>query len=196
MKKILICLALIAVVIIVGLSTALDKANKEKVRFQENQTALLQDVEYYKTENGRNAASVQKLTLSYDELKKNYDNICDVAKDLGIKVKRMESASATATATDVRIKTVLRDSVIIRDSIINNVRIFRWKDPWVNIFGEINRDSVGMDIQSRDTLIQIVHREPHKFWFFKWGTKAMRQEIVSTNPHTEITYTEYIELKK
>ena len=32
--------------------------------------------------------------------------------------------------------------------------------------------------------------------FFRWGTKAIRQEVVSSNPHTKIVYSEYIELKK
>ena len=51
-------------------------------------------------------------------------------------------------------------------------------------------------IVSRDTLVQVVHRVPRQWLFFKWGTKGIRQEIMSKNPHTEITYAEYIELKK
>ncbi|WP_353739197.1 DUF6549 family protein, partial [Muribaculum intestinale] len=55
---------------------------------------------------------------------------------------------------------------------------------------------VELDVVSCDTIKQIIHRVPKKFWFIKWGCKAIRQEVVSTNPHTKITYTEYIELKK
>lgn len=46
-----------------------------------------------------------------------------------------------------------------------------------------------------DTLDQAVHRVPHRFWFIKWGTKAIRQDIVCRNPYSQITYSEYIELK-
>ena len=196
MKKILIFLLIAAFAIIVGLQSSLHKTREERDRYRANQTALLSDVEHYKTESGKNAASVQKLTLTYDELKKNYDDVVATAKELNIKVKRMQSVSTTATETRVNVVTQVRDSIIFRDSITQSIKIFRWNDPWVSIFGELNKDSVGIDVQSRDTIVQIVHRIPHKFWFIKWGTKAIRQEIVSKNPHTNIVYTDYIELKK
>lgn len=196
MKKILILLLIAAFAIIVGLRSSLHKTREERDRYMANQTALLSDVEHYKTESGKNAASVQKLTLTYNELKKNYDDVVATAKELNIKVKRMQSVSTTATETRVNVVTQVRDSIIFRDSITQSIKIFRWNDPWVSIFGELNKDSVGIDVQSRDTIVQIVHRIPHKFWFIKWGTKAIRQEIVSKNPHTNIVYTDYIELKK
>lgn len=196
MKKILILLLIAAFAIIVGLRSSLHKTREERDRYRANQTALLSDVEHYKTESGKNAASVQKLTLTYNELKKNYDDVVATAKELNIKVKRMQSVSTTATETRVNVVTQVRDSIIFRDSITQSIKIFRWNDPWVSIFGELNKDSVGIDVQSRDTIVQIVHRIPHKFWFIKWGTKAIRQEIVSKNPHTNIVYTDYIELKK
>lgn len=196
MKKILIFLLIAAFAIIVGLHSSLHKTREERDRYRANQTALLSDVEHYKTESGKNAASVQKLTLTYNELKKNYDDVVATAKELNIKVKRMQSVSTTATETRVNVVTQVRDSIIFRDSITQSIKIFRWNDPWVSIFGELNKDSVGIDVQSRDTIVQIVHRIPHKFWFIKWGTKAIRQEIVSKNPHTNIVYTDYIELKK
>lgn len=196
MKKILILLLIAAFAIIVGLRSSLHKTREERDRYRANQTALLSDVEHYKTESGKNAASVQKLTFTYNELKKNYDDVVATAKELNIKVKRMQSVSTTATETRVNVVTQVRDSIIFRDSITQSIKIFRWNDPWVSIFGELNNDSVGIDVQSRDTIVQIVHRIPHKFWFIKWGTKAIRQEIVSKNPHTNIVYTDYIELKK
>jgi len=51
-------------------------------------------------------------------------------------------------------------------------------------------------VTSTDTLRQIVHRVPRRFLFIRWGTKAIRQEIVSTNPHTRIVYTEYIDMRR
>ena len=122
-------------------------------------------------------------------------DVCYVAKDLYINVKGMQSASTTATRTEIKVVTEIRDSIVYRDSIKERIQVFRWDDPWVSILGKIERDSIGMNVESRDTLTQIVHRVPHKFWFIKWGTKAIRQDIVSSNPHTKITYSEYIELK-
>lgn len=194
-NKILIGALVCAAVVVAALSATLRKTTQERERYKANQTALLSEVEFYQTENGKNAASVQKLTLTYDELKANYDVVCNTAKELGVKVKRLESASTTETKTEVRIVTEVRDSIVYRDGRIDSLLAFRWRDPWVNVDGAIRRDSVDMNISSTDTIVQIVHRVPHKWWFIKWGTKAIRQEVVSTNPHTKITYTELIDLK-
>ena len=171
------------------------KIRDERDRYKANQTALLANIEHYKTENGKNAVSAQKLTLSYDELRRNYDDVVKTAEDLKIKLKRIQTVSTSATETKVIVKTVVKDSIVYNNGVMDSVTAFRWADPWVNVDGEINGDSVALDVCSRDTLVQIVHRVPHKFWFIKWGTKEIRQEVVSKNPHTKITYNELIELK-
>lgn len=194
-KKILIYALITAIAALVVVSIGLRNAMQEKDRYKANQAALLSDVEYYKTENDKNVAAVDKLTLTVDELRRSYSDVCRTADDLNIKLKRIQSASTTSTQTDVKIVTVVKDSVVYRDGMLDSLLIFKWRDPWVDISGEIRRDSVDIGIHSTDTLVQIVHRVPHKFWFIKWGTKAIRQEVVSTNPHTKIIYTDYIELK-
>ena len=83
-----------------------------------------------------------------------------------------------------------------RAVIIDSMQTFRWRDPWVTVEGLIERDSVACRVESTDTLRQVVHRVPRRFLFIRWGTKAIRQEVVSSNPHTRIVYTDYIELKK
>ena len=37
---------------------------------------------------------------------------------------------------------------------------------------------------------------PRRFLFIRWGTKALRQEIISSNPHTRIVYSEYIRIER
>jgi hypothetical protein len=172
------------------------ETKKEKLRLELNQEALLADVQYYKTESGKNAASVQKLELSKSELEKHYKELTQTAKDLGIKIKRLESASTTITNTEVQITAPVRDSTLIVDNVPVVSKTFDWTDSWVSVSGIIQNNEVACDIQSVDTLTQIVHRVPKKFWFIKWGTKAIQQEIVNKNPHSKIVYTEYIELKK
>ena len=124
----------------------------EASRLRENQAALLDEVKFYQTESGKSAASVQALTLSKNELEKNFEEKCQLVEELGLKVKRLQSMSYTGTSSHI--------------------------------------------VQSRDTLVQIVHRVPKRFLFFRFGTKAIRQEVVSMNPHTKVAYADYIELKK
>lgn len=169
----------------------------EKERLAGNQQALLEKAEYYETEAGKSAASVQRLQLSHSELEDNYSQVCKVADDLRIKLKRMEAATTTQTKTDVEVETTVKDSVIRRDDTLPPLKLqtIEWKDPWVSVTGELAGKTLKLNISSVDTLTQIVWRVPKRFWFIKYGTKAIRQEIVSSNPHTKIVYSEYIELE-
>lgn len=194
MKKIAIYIILALIGICAGLYAALRKSNSEKERFKANQTALLSQVDTLTTESGKHAAEVLKLTLTADELKKANAQLRQTADELGIKLKRVQSASNTAAKSEVSIITQIRDSIIYRDSIATPVRVFSWRDPWTDINGMIEKDSVNLSVQSVDTLTTIVHKIPHKFWFIKWGCKAIKQTVISSNPHTKITYTEYIEV--
>jgi hypothetical protein len=58
------------------------------------------------------------------------------------------------------------------------------------------RDLGDVRIAVRDTLVQFVHRVPRRFLFLKFGTKGVRQEVLSKNPYTEVVFTEYIKLVK
>ena len=120
---------------------------------------------------------------------------------MGLKVKRLQAVAQTGTNTEIKVQTILRDSIIYvpKNNLVSvdTIKWFTWKDPpWVKVNGIIDSGKVDLDIQSIDTLLQIVHRVPKRFLFFRWGTKAIRQEIVSKNPHTKLVYSEYIELKK
>lgn len=195
MNKFLIYAVSLAFVVIAGLSFALHKERAERAVYEANQTALLADVEHYKAENGKNAASVQKLTLTNKELKQNYDEIVKAAEVMKIDLKRAQSISETATKSEVEIRTEVRDSIVYIEGEPINTQAFNWADPWVDVRGVIHNDSVNLHVASCDTLIQIVHKVPHKFLFFKWGCKAIKQDIMTSNPHTNIVYSKYIELR-
>jgi hypothetical protein len=169
---------------------------QEKDRIGANQRALLEKVTLYRTKDSLSAASVEKLTLTKKELEQYNGELAQTIKDLGIKIKRLESASSTTIKTEVDITTPIVEDIIIEDLKPIPVQRFNWSDSWVAVSGIIRDKQVNCNVQSIDTLIQVVHRVPKKFWFIKWGTKAIRQEIMSKNPHTQIIYTEYIELKK
>ena len=62
--------------------------------------------------------------------------------------------------------------------------------------GEIGPDSVHCRVESIDTLHQVVYRIPRRFLFIRWGTKALRQQIASTNPHTRIVASEYVRIER
>lgn len=195
MKKVFIVTVGVLVAALIVSVVGLRKERAEKARFKANQTALLSKVDTLTTESGKHAAEVLKLTLTANELKKSNAQLKATADELHIKLKRVQSASTSATKTEIKVVTQMRDSIVYRDSIITPIKVFSWRDAWTDINGMIEKDSVDLSVQSVDTLTTIVHKVPHKFWFIKWGCKAIKQTVISSNPHTKITYTEYIEVK-
>ena len=187
MKKFLLIYALIATVVAIwGFSE-----HREAERLDNNQTALMEQAKLYRTALDESAASVQALQLRCDEFRQLRAEDARRIRNLGIKVKRLESIARSTTESELHVKTPLRDTIILHDTL----RLFEWCDHWVEINGIIRHDSVECHIKSVDTLRQVVYRVPRKFLFIKYGTKAIRQEIISSNPHTRIVYSEYIELK-
>lgn len=196
MKKYLLIACVILAVLCASLLGAVRELTQEKDRLTGNQEALMEEVQYYQDEAGRQAAAVQRLELSKSELEAYNGELTQRIEDLNIKLKRVQAATTTATQTNVEIKTIIKDTIIYRDTGMLVLPAIKWQDPWVNVDGIIKPDStVDLSIQSVDTLFQVVHRVPKKFWFIKYGTKAIRQEITSSNPHTKIVYSEYIELE-
>jgi len=197
MNKYLVYLSALLLVAVMALSWLYKTEKQENKRLANNQEALLTDMETYKTEAGKNAASVLRLELSKSELEKYNKDLTQTVSDLKIKISRIQSASTTATSTDYSITTPVRDSIVYRDRLIpDTLKRITYNDAWLNLDGTIQKGIFSGNIQSRDTLVTIVHRIPKKFLFFKWGTKAIRQEVTTKNPHSKIVYTQYIELKK
>lgn len=195
MTKILLGINALLILMLCLFAAGFQNERAEKERFKANQTTLLSEVEYWATENEKSAADVLKLTLTVDELENSNVRLRQTAEELNIKLKRMQSASTTATENEVRIITQVRDSIVYRDSVVMAVKAFDWADPWTSVSGVIEADSVNVSVCSVDTLTTIVHKIPKRFWFITWGCKAIKQTVVSANPHTKITYNEYIELK-
>lgn len=168
----------------------------EKERYKANQTSLLSDVAFYKTENERNVASVRALTLTKSEIETYNKNLAERCDELEISLRRLISANITNMQTDYHLVGELRDSLVLRYNTIDTLRCMDYDDSYLTFSACV--DSAGMyvaDIVSRDTVTAIVHRIPRRFLFFKFGTKEVRQEVYCANPRTQIITTQYVEKK-
>ncbi len=186
---------ILAILLVVSIKSC-NNIKQERNRFADNQRTLLDKAHYYETQNRLSVASVERLTLKTKELEENRSELVEVCDDLRIKVKRLQSASTTVTQTRYEFKTIFKDSVIVRNgAVLDTIKCMNYVDSWLSFKGYTS-DNVNFNvkIESRDTIVQFVHRVPRKFWFIKWGTKAIRQEVISKNPYSKITYSEYIEL--
>ena len=169
---------------------------KDRNRISSNQRSLMEGITFYQTKDSLNAASIEQLTLTVGELKGYFPELKKDIENLNISLRRVEAASQTATEQYYEVSIPVRDSVFIRDTVELKVRCIDYDNTYVHIHGCNENGTFKGSIRSVDTLVQVVHRVPKKFWFIKWGTKAIRQEVISKNPYSKIVYTEYITLKK
>jgi len=187
--------AFLAVALAFSVKNGIDK-EKERARMENNQTTLMQKVETYRTKDSLSAASVQSLTLTNRELSVNRSDLSRTIESLNLKMKRVESISTAGTETNYAIKQIVKDSIVYKEGKTDTLRCINYRDKWLTVSGCASREEFSGTIQSRDTITQIAHRVPKKFWFIKYGTKAIRQEVVSKNPNSKITFAEFIKIIK
>ena len=96
MKKYLFIYAVLTtVVIVVGGRILWGEQQREK----SNNQALLQSVNYYKTEAEKSAASVQILRLRCGEFEELRAADAEKIRQMGLKIRRLESAANSVTQT-------------------------------------------------------------------------------------------------
>ena len=188
--KIIIFITLLGLSILFAKLFFDEKQNSK--RLYGNFRTLVEQADYYQTQYGLSAASVEQLTLTHAELRRHYDELVATAESLNLKIRRLETAARTVTNTVVEFRTEFKDSIIYAAGRIDTIRCASYRDDYVTfeLCDEAGHIAIG------DTLVQFVHRVPRQWWFIKFGTAAIRQEIISKNPYTEIVFTEYIKLKR
>lgn len=176
---------------------AFEVCNRMKVeldRLEANQGSLLKGFENYRTSDSLNAIRIDALTLKRSELLEHNKELKERLDALNIKLKRLQSYSVTGTTTTVEVKVPVFDSVFIETR--DTVKCVHLSDNYITLDGCIQDSLFAGKIEIRDTLVQIIHRVPRKFWFIRYGCKAIRQEIICKNPYTIPIYTSYIELRR
>jgi hypothetical protein len=183
---------LIITTITLALGVLVVRLYGENRRLRSNNYALSEQLVLYRTAADESAASVGVLQLRLDEFRRQHNDDCRTIRELGIRLRRAESYAKTAMRGSYSSTLLLRDTIIEHDTI----RLFATADEWSELRGELRGDTLSYALHTVDTLHQVVHRIPRRFLFFRFGTKGLRQEIVSSNPHTTLVYSEYIDIVK
>ena len=197
MKKVLFFFLLIGILcgIIAYQQGRLKKFRSENKSLNTNISTLMEGVHAYKTKDSLHAAGIGILELRLSEYKKLRQEDVQLIEDLKIRLKRAEKISSHAMESNYQIMAAVRDTLFVYQNQTDTIRHFDYHSPYIDLKGSWQEDSIHMELTSYDTLLQVVHRIPKQFLFIRYGTKSLRQEVVSKNPHTKITYTEYIELR-
>lgn len=199
MTRLTSSILLLAAVVVLGAS--LWHLERDNRRLKENVATLSEGVTYYRTRLGASAASVARMQMTIRELREQRERDIDEIRSLGLRLRRVQSYATAATLTTLHLNIpISADSVQHLDNEHDSItqeaqHSFDYSTAWMRVWGIIRRDTLMLDYRSVDTLHQVIHRVPRKFLFFRFGTKGIRQEVWSSNPHTRLVYSEYIELK-
>lgn len=138
--------------------------------------------------------SAPRQILSRRELRTFRPEEYGKVRSMGVRPRRVESLGRVVSITGLDLLLEPEESPVA--TIHDTLRPLVWHDGWVGVKITPRPEGVRVNVTSTDTLRQVVHRVPHRWWIFSWGTKAIRQEIASSNPHTRLVYAEYIELER
>lgn len=168
---------------------------EERDRFRMNSTALLSGMKRMQIDSATMALETKVLRLTVDEYKEIRAGDAEIIKRLGIKVKKLEAAALHKIEVSTPVDAVIRDTLIIRDSIFLTRQKVEMVTPHIQMTGLIEGSHLRGDIKVPVTFHQAVWMEYKGWWFWK-RIKAIRQTISSDNPHVEIKYSEYILIRK
>lgn len=168
----------------------------ERDRYEQNSDALLSDMKRWRVDSAIMATDVKTLRLSADEFERYRAEDLAKIEQMGVKIKNLEATAKHELAVNAPIAAVVRDSVVVRDTVPILIKSVSMVTPYIQLHGIIERDSLIGMVHLPVTLRQVVWIEYKRRWIFWKKVKAVHQTIASDNPYVEINYSEYIHIKK
>lgn len=109
----------------------------------------------------------------------------ELLKDLGLKVRELESLQQTGIVTKDTVWLVRKDSTDGSPLV--------YHDAWTDIEYRDKRMVYAM----RDSLAIALRKEyKHRFLFFRWGTKGYEVKVANFNPHSSVRYNTFVMKKR
>ncbi len=109
----------------------------------------------------------------------------ELIKDLGIKMKQLESIQ----------KTVMETKDTVKATYSEPKQEYTYHDQWADLSLRVKDSTFYYNI--RDSIEAMVFREyKHRFLWFRWGTKGYKLKMINFNPHASVKYNTYISVDK
>lgn len=109
----------------------------------------------------------------------------ELLKDLGLKVRELESLQQTGIVTKDTVWLVGKDSTDGSPLV--------YHDAWTDIEYMDKRMVYAM----RDSLAIALRKEyKHRFLFIRWGTKGYEVKVANFNPHSSVRYNTFVMKKR
>lgn len=168
----------------------------DRDRYRRNSEALLSDVRRFRIDSATTALDVQALHLSVNELERYRAEDLAKIKAMGVKIRNLEAAAKHQIEVAAPIDAIIRDTIIVRDTVPVAVQRVEMLTPHIQIQGVIEGGRLRGEIRVPVTLRQAVWIEYKRRWIFLKRVKAVHQTITSNNPYVEVKYSEYIRIER
>ena len=169
-------------------------------RYKRNSESLMSDVEQYRVRDSLNAARVQGLELTLKEYERFRADDAELIKSLKARNKDLAAVNKTQSETIIDLQAMARDTVvIIRDSISVPAVAVHCGDEWYDFDGILADGQFTGKLENRDSLVLAETVKYKRFLGFLWKTRRIQErqlDVVSKNPHTNITDVEHITIEK
>ena len=199
---------IIATIATIAISFArISNLKDENERLQSNQSLLLSEnnaitaeCRKYRISDSLNAYKVSELRLTLEEYKKFRHDDLELINKLKLDKSDMQKVIDMQHETIYKLRTELKDTVIVHDTIIRNDKSFEYRSHWIDVLGQIDLDNnlVALDIHNREALTVVESVERKRFLGFLWKTNKIKRrdvDIVSKNPNTEIIDVDYVSIE-
>jgi hypothetical protein len=192
--KINLSLYIIGLAIIAYLLCDRGRIIEDRNKYKENTESLLTGIKRLQMDSSRNAVETNRLRLTINELEEVRSGYLKTIDELGIRIKQLQSVARQ----DIDLETPIAikvDSANYLDIIEGKpIELFE-SDPYKDIKLTIKKDSVIGSVQMTANLTQYIYADyKHKFLWWMWGLRGVKQIVICDNPYIKINYSEYIEI--
>lgn len=161
----------------------------ERDRHRSNASALLQDVERYRTSDSLNAAKAEVLSLKLSELERYRAEDMKVIESLKIRKKDLEQVTAIQLQTIADLRGTVADTIVMEREVHDTVQVLHVSDEWVDLHGIVADGAFDGTLEVRDSIYIVESVQRARFLGFLWRTKRIKSrevDVMNKNPYTEI----------
>lgn len=187
--KITLILALVGVIFIGLQALRIKSLTGERDRYRSNTTALLRDVERYRTSDSLNAVKTEVLSLKLSEMERYRAEDLKTIESLKIRKKDLEQVTTMQMQTIADLRGTVADTVVMVQEVRDTVQVLHVSDEWIDLHGIVADGAFDGTLEVRDSIYIVESVQRARFLGFLWRTKRIKSrevDVMNKNPYTEI----------
>lgn len=187
--KITLILALVGVIFIGLQAMRIKSLTGERDRYRSNTTALLRDVERYRTNDSLNAVKTEVLSLKLSEMERYRAEDLKTIESLKISKKDLEQVTTMQMQTIADLRGTVADTVVMVREVRDTVQVLHVSDEWIDLHGIVADGAFDGTLEVRDSIYIVESVQRARFLGFLWRTKRIKSrevDVMNKNPYTEI----------